>query len=175
MFFFNLLILHVSLYILEVQLFMSVSQTCALRAQYYQDACQIAPYPLLLATRERDDKSETEWPSPSWVELKILIAPSTLNVSPCQTTWMPSPFPWMNIKYFSAEQRLALNAGYHHIHAYFLFFFCFFLDLLQGRELFWPWTGPLQPEREGSEAGKWDHPHVHRPLPGLHVLLHLAR
>lgn len=159
-----------SLYILEVQLLMSVSQTWALRAQNYQDAYQIVQYPLLLATRESD-----EWPSPSWLELKILIAPSTLNVSPCQTTWMPLPFPWMNIKYFSAEQRLALNAAYHHIHAYFLFFFRFSLDLLQGRELFWPWTGPLQPEREGSEAGKWDHPHVHRPLPGLHVLLHLAR
>lgn len=53
--------------------------------------------------------------------------------------------------------------------------FSSFTDLLQGGELFWPWAGPLQPEWEGSEAGQRDRPHVHRPLPRLYVLLHLAR
>lgn len=46
------------------------------------------------------------------------------------------------------------------------------LDLLQGSELFWPWPGPLQPERKGGEAGQRDHPHVHRSLSRLYLLLH---
>lgn len=48
-------------------------------------------------------------------------------------------------------------------------------DLLQGSELFWPWPGPLQPEWKGREAGQRDHPHVHRSLSRLDVLLHPTR
>lgn len=48
----------------------------------------------------------TEWPSPPRAELKLLSAASAVNVLPCQTTWMPPTFPWMNIKSFSAELHL---------------------------------------------------------------------
>lgn len=160
-----------------VQLLTAVIQTYAHRAQNADDACHIVLWPLLLATRERDKKvkqddlhhRERNKKNPWRCDhSKCFTLPNHLDASNVSTNECKILLGWI---------ALGTECGLSEYSCWFILFFIlhFSLDLLQGCELFWPWAGPLQPEREGSEAGKWDLPHVHGPLPRLHVLLHLAR